>query len=315
VKISVLVTTYGRRDYLEKCFASLLAQQRLPDQVVVVMRDTDEETKEFVYAFTGSYDGTVEFTPAEVHDPGVLAANCVGLPLVSGEILCFLDDDARARPDWIATIEQRFADDEKVGGVGGRDLQHTTQGVEDEPASQVGRVRWYGRIIGNHHCRLAGVHVVETLKGCNMSFRRELVSGFDLNIIGNAHYYEMDLCFAVRQAGFKILFDGDLLVDHYVGAPRYLPGNKTLLDPKRYFFLHHNLVYVMLKNTRGIRRPVFLAYTVILDTAIGFLKLISGNPEGKPGIIKQIFKGKLAGFNSYQARRKTLPGASGRTAA
>jgi len=310
LKITVLVTTYARREYLERCVASLVGQSRPPDQVVLVMRDTDLDTKDFVREFTSAYDGPIEFSVTEVAEPGVLAANRAGISLVKGEILCFIDDDATARPGWISTIESRFAADPRLGALGGRDLQHTSRGIEDEPAREIGRIRWYGRIIGNHHCRLPGYHQAEVLKGCNMSFRRELISGFDERIIGNAHYYEMDLCLGVLRSGYEIKFDGDLVVDHYVEAPRHLPGNKTPEDPMRHYYLHHNQVYVMLKHLSGPRKIAFLCWSFGTGLAAAVYHVLSGKEEGRPGTIIQIFKGKLAGLRSHAG----LAGAEGRKA-
>jgi GT2 family glycosyltransferase len=311
LKISVLVTTYARPAYLERCLRSLTAQERAPDEVVVVTRQGDDETRRHLERFCSAYRGPITFRRTEVSEPGVLPANRAGLPLVTGEILCFIDDDAAARSDWIARLERGFADDPGLGAMGGRDLQHTSEGILDEPATVVGRIRWYGRIVGNHHRRLPGRHHVDILKGCNMAFRRSLLTGFDEGIIGNAHYYEMDLCLAVTRAGHRILWDGDLVVDHYTGAPRHLPGNVEPLDPKRYYFMHHNMVYVMLKNLPFIRKNVFLVYTFLSSAAGAVRHRMKGRPEGSADVVAETFRGKMAGFRTYRRLRARAARARG----
>jgi len=304
VKVSVLVTTYGRREYLEKCLVSLSGQERTPDQIVIVLRDTDTETKTFVERFLAAYEGPMEISVTEVSEPGVLPANRAGLPLVKGEILCFIDDDAAARPDWIASIERRFEADPRLGALGGRDIQHTDEGIKEEPAREVGRIRWYGRIIGNHHCRLPGYHKAEVLKGCNMSFRRHLITGFDEGIIGNAHYYEMDLCLGVLSAGYEIRFDGDLVVDHFVKAPRHLPGNADPQDPRRFYYLHHNRVYVMLKHLSPPRQILFLIWTFGTAVLTGLSYPLLRKDEGHPANLIPVLKGKIKGIRSLALRRR-----------
>jgi len=313
MRVSVLVTTYGRRTYLEGCLKSLLDQARTPDEIVVVTRRGDDESLSLISGLIASYRGPVSLKHAEVSEPGVLAANRVGLPLATGDLICFIDDDAAARPDWIARVERHFAEDASLGALGGRDLHHTAAGIDDEPASVVGRVRWYGRIIGNHHKRLPGCHPAEALKGCNMAFRRFLVTGFDDGIIGNAHYYEMDLCFGVRRAGHKVLYDGDIVVDHYVEAPRHLPGNADPRDPRRFFFLHHNRMFVMLKNLSLPRRVVFLAYSFLSDAAASLMKWAARKPEGRPVVVREIFRGKIEGWRRYRSRRAREAAAPGRS--
>jgi GT2 family glycosyltransferase len=304
MKLSVLVTTYGRRGYLEACFESLASQERTPDELVIVTRKGDEETEQYVASLVGSYEGPVEIRHARATEPGVLVANRTGFPLVTGEILCFLDDDARARPGWLARIEELFRENPDVGAVGGRDLQHTKEGIQDLPARRIGRVLWYGRIIGNHHRRLAGVHSVESLKGCNMAFRRRLVKGFDEGIIGNAHYYELDLCLGVRRAGYRILYDGDLVVDHYVDAPRFLPGAQSRDDLRRLFFTEHNKVYVMMKNLAVPRQMVFVPYTFVVDPLAILRGLRAAPGVGRWAQLRASLRGKTAGLRSYVHRRR-----------
>jgi GT2 family glycosyltransferase len=315
MKLSVLVTTYGRRSYLEACFGSLASQERTPDELVIVTREGDEETESYVASLMDSYKGPIEIRHARATEPGVLVANRAGFPLVTGEILCFLDDDARARPGWLARIEELFRENPDVGAVGGRDLQHKKEGIQDLPAHRVGRVLWYGRIIGNHHRRLPGVHSVESLKGCNMAFRRRLVKGFDEGIIGNAHFYELDICLGVRRAGCRILYDGDLVVDHYVDAPRFLPGAQSPDDLRRLFFVEHNRVYVMMKNLAVPRQMVFVLYTFVID-ALEILRGLRAAPGiGRWAQLRTRLRGKMAGFRSYLHRRREGTSASGNVSA
>lgn len=308
MKITVLVTTYGRKEYLRRCVESLTGQERPPDEVVLVTRDADQETNAYVDGLTGGGEGPVCFRNVRVSEPGVLPANRAGLPLVTGEILCFLDDDAAARPDWIRRIEKMFMERPDVGAYGGRDLQHTDEGIRDEPADRAGRILWYGRILGDHHKRVPGIRNADALKGCNMAYRRELVTGFDEGILGHAHYYEMDLCFAVKRAGYAVLYDGDLVVDHYVNAPRFLAASAggRDIDPDWYFYMHHNRVYVMMKNLPPVRSAVFLAYTFLGDAAAALAHRVRRTPMGRAAVIGSIFRGKMAGLRRHRGNRKTV---------
>ncbi|HEY3175477.1 MAG TPA: glycosyltransferase [Candidatus Polarisedimenticolia bacterium] len=297
--LSVLVTTYGRVSYLQRCIESLLGQERPPDEIVIVTREGDTHTETFVAGLIASHRGPVRLIHARVAQPGVLPANRVGIARVTGDIVCFIDDDASARLDWLRRIEAHFLADGQVGAVGGRDVQHTGGASVDEPTDEVGRIYWYGRIVGDHHKSVRGIRYVDHLKGVNMSFRRGLLPPFDEMILGSAHYYEMDLCFAVRRLGYRILFDGDLLVDHYIDAPRFLPGNVVPGDPEREYFIHHNRVYVMLKNLGVSRRAAFLAYSFIIEGFVNALRLVVGSGDMSLRNLKAIYRGKVAGLADY----------------
>jgi glycosyltransferase involved in cell wall biosynthesis len=306
MKISVLVTTFGRRAYLERCIDSLLAQKRLPDEIVIVTRNGDTDTEQYVARLLADRKD-IPIKHGRVSDAGVLAANRVGLDVISGDIVAFLDDDAAAWPDWLSRIERWYANDPKIGAVGGRDVIHTERGVVRKTTKTVGRISWYGRIVGNHEKVFRGAAEVEHLKGVNMSFRRELLPPFDDFIVGNAHHYETDLCFAVRRKGYKVLFDGDLVVDHYQDAPRHLKGNQAGADEEREFFIHRNRVYVMMKNLAPARRGAFLFYTFVIDASSDLGEVLLRKPGINGRIWRAMMRGKVAGVRSYLQARSRLP--------
>lgn len=313
MRISVLVTTFGRPTYLERCVASLLGQRRAPDEIILVTRSSDSATQACVRNLLARHGSEMTLRHARVEKPGVLAANLAGFPLVTGDIISFIDDDAAAHPDWLERIEARFASDPTLGAVGGRDVLHVHEGeggIVQDKASRVGEITWYGRITGNHEKVVGGAHYVEHLKGVNMSFRTSLVPPFDERILGNAHYYEMDLCFGVRRQGYRILYDSEIVVDHYQTAPRFLPGNAIAADPQREFFLNHNMVYVMMKNLGPARRAIFLAYTFTRDPFVGAAKLLLRWRGTTAAQVGAMVKGKIAGLREYGRAKKARRAAS-----
>src|SRR5690606_38317061 len=76
----------------------------------------------------------------------LVASMNAALALTTGELIALTDDDAEAPPDWLEKLAKPFADP-SVGGVGGRDWQEINPGE----AVEVGRLRWYGKVVGNHH--------------------------------------------------------------------------------------------------------------------------------------------------------------------
>jgi len=310
LRIGVLVTSYGRAPYLEKCINSLLTQQRPPDEIVIVTREGDTETVAYVTKLmernhsgpTQPCDVTIRH--GIVTEPGVLQANRVGIELITADIVAFLDDDATAYVDWIQRIHDWFAERPLVGAVGGRDIIHKDNPVKHKSTQTVGKITWYGRVIGKHECVFAGSTECDHLKGVNMSFRRSLIGGFDHRIAGNAHHYEMDMCFAVRKQGYTVMFDGDLLVDHYQDAPRHLPGYQQHRASKRdlAFFIHHNRAYVMMKNLSTTRRLLFLAYAFVWDPTTWLDELV-GNREDLPAVWFARLRGNAAGLRTYVKSR------------
>ena len=213
--LSVVVPTYRRPAELSRCLGGLAAQERQPEEVVIVARGEDAETWR---ALAGA-PATLPVRPLRVGAAGVVRALNAALDVASGDLIAITDDDAVPRPDWLRRLESRFVDDERVGGVGGRDLVHEHGVTRNASVPVVGRVRWYGRVIGNHHLGSGPPRRVELLKGVNMAFRRQAVRGvrIDEHLRGQGaqQHWEIDLCLAVAKARWKIIYDPAIVVDHY----------------------------------------------------------------------------------------------------
>ena len=146
MKISVVIPTWRRPGPLERCLGGLARQDRMPDEVILVVRRGDSETERVLESADA---GSLNLNAVTVSEPGLVAALNRGLDAASGDAVAFTDDDTVARRDWLERIERHFAADPRLGGVGGRDWLHPPSGEPDQET--VGKVRWYGRTVGNHH--------------------------------------------------------------------------------------------------------------------------------------------------------------------
>jgi cellulose synthase/poly-beta-1,6-N-acetylglucosamine synthase-like glycosyltransferase len=216
-----------------------------------------------------------------------------GLTASRSDVVAFIDDDAEARPDWVELLETTFADP-KVGAVGGRDELHL-DGVliPSRPKAHVGRISWYGRVIGNHHLGDGPRREVDVLKGCNMAVRRRLVNGVSPALLGPYTYrWEDDLCAQVRRQRATVIYDPKIRVVHMAARPL---NARVEVSSAGAFISAHNLAFVQFRYLSGWRRVAWLVFS-----------LLAGQPDD-PGIIRVVpmrarwltaFKGKLAGIRS-----------------
>ncbi len=133
-----------------------------PDEVLVVARDTDSETKALLQSLDLS---SLVLSTVTVKLPGQLAAMNAALSVARGDIIAITDDDAAPHPDCLARIEAHFQADSKLGGVGGRDWLYHGERLEGGARKTVGKVQWFGRVVGNHHLGIGGPKEVDVLKG------------------------------------------------------------------------------------------------------------------------------------------------------
>jgi glycosyltransferase involved in cell wall biosynthesis len=223
MKVTVIIPSFQRPSDLQRCLEAIALQSRPADEILVIVRENDWETSNIVSALQPKLSSLRAVT---VTEPGLIAAMNCGLDCASGDILVFTDDDSEAQVNWLASIEASFAD-ASIGAVGGRDwLQLPDEPVLFQPAlvSRVGVLTWYGAMYGNHHCPLRGRRKkVMFLKGVNMALHRRALGSYriDRTLRGSGAQAgsELDLCLQIRDAGFDVLFDDQILVKHY-SSPR-----------------------------------------------------------------------------------------------
>lgn len=273
MEVSVVIPSYRRCDDLDRCLHAMARQRRQAHEVVVVARADDAPTLALLSRWLSTATGPTlpGLRVATVTVPGQVAANNRGLEAARGDIVCITDDDAAPHPDWIGRIGAHFERDPGLGGVGGRDCVHENGQILQGAAHCVGELRWYGRVIGNHHIGAGVPRDVDILKGVNMAWRRTAVDGlrFDGRLRGAGAQVHNDLAFslAVRRRGWRLLYDPALCVDHYP-APRADADQRAIFNAESYYNASYNLHFVLGEHLRAsgvpaARRALAGAYQVL----------------------------------------------------
>jgi GT2 family glycosyltransferase len=248
-ELSVVICTYNRHHDLEECLSSIFDLKVVPSEVIVVDSDSEDDTKELKESFP------IKFLSITQRNRE-LARN-IGISKARGEIVAFLDDDVVICKEWMDSILEPYTDD-GVGGVGGRVVPYGKAEEFHVKTSRhsVGRVFNDGLVIGNFDLPLENPIEVDSLIGCNMSFRRELLletGGFDENYVGTSYRDDTDLCVRVRQLRYKLVYAPKALVWHKFKG-------KSLGSEWLYWYVR-NHVYFYFKNLFPLNNgslPMFL---------------------------------------------------------
>ena len=307
MKISVVIPTYRRSQDLARCLAALKKQIRRVDELWIIVRDTDEETWKFLENFDRE---SLPLLTATVTVTGVVAAMNVGLDSATGDIVAFTDDDAAPHPDWLQRIEAYYLADEKVGGVGGRDWVYHGTELEDGAQPVVGKLQWFGRLIGNHHIGIGAGREVDVLKGVNMSFRQKAIADlrFDNRMRGTGAqvHFEVVFCLALRQRGWNLIYDPRIGVDHFRGD-RFDEDQRDRFNPLALQNAVHNETLAILEYLLPLQRLVFANWAIAIGTrdARGLLQWLRFLPkEGKLSGQKlwASWLGRWEGWQTYRLK-------------
>jgi glycosyltransferase involved in cell wall biosynthesis len=215
--VSVVICTYTdeRWDDVRRSIASARAQEPQPDEIIVIVDHNPDLLRRLADA-----EPDVTILPSQ-GIPGVSGARSTGVKAASHATIAFLDDDARARPGWLAALLAAY----KPGIIAVGGAAH--------PDWEAGRPGWFpfefDWIVG---CTYRGMPrqptPVRNLIGANMSFRAHALAAagdFDPRLgrvrtrpVGAE---ETEMCIrASAVTGGIILFDPAAEVDHHVPRSR-----------------------------------------------------------------------------------------------
>ncbi|ABI65979.1 glycosyl transferase, family 2 [Maricaulis maris MCS10] len=102
MSVSVILPTFRRPDGLRAALASLMAQSRQPDEIIVVDNDPDGSARTGVANAKAVARCAVVYVHAE--RPGVANARNAGWAAATGRHVAFLDDDEIASAGWLEAL-------------------------------------------------------------------------------------------------------------------------------------------------------------------------------------------------------------------
>jgi glycosyltransferase involved in cell wall biosynthesis len=225
IRISAVICTYKRADYLRAALRSLCHQTLSRDQYEVIVIDNagEREVAQLVEEFKSDHVELRYFVEPRL---GLSHARNCGLKLARGRIIAYLDDDARADVDWLEQLTRTF-DQTGAAAVGGR-VWLDWQG--DKPA-WVGDEQLSLFTFVDHGDESHVLRDGEYLVGANIAFtvdRLNEVGGFDANLgrQGSALLSgeEAKVLREINERGGTIYYEPAALVWHAVQPARKRPS-------------------------------------------------------------------------------------------
>jgi len=259
--VTVIVVTLNRPDCVRRCLNCLLAQEPKPDQIIVVDASADDLTRTATAEFPG-----VLYLHNDNGFGRMTASRNIGLKRAIGEMIAFVDDDAFARPLWLANLLAAY-EQQNVGAVGGRACNGMA-GEESAGVGEIGQIKANGTLTGNFAADSKKIIDVDHVMGCNMSYRRQTLAelgGFREDYPGISGVREdSDMCVRVHQLGQRILFNPAAIVDH-IGAPQAV-GRR--FDARYEFYIQRNHLTLLVRNFGPFSSKLwrYLCFNVVNST-------------------------------------------------
>lgn len=235
LKATVVVCSHRRAAALADCLRSVASQNLLKQSFeVIVINNAQPGSPEYL-EITATLEQAQQdlfsvwgerFHWLDCPIPGLSSARNVALWAAHGEVVCFLDDDAVADPDWLQQILQAFESQPDAGVVGGIILLR-------EPLQKPWWSRSSWRRFWSHfEPHYTGVTSVDGWEnypwGANWAARRQplrQVGGFRArlgrqgsNLAGGE---EVAAASMIQELGYKVYIAPAAVVHHHVDADRF----------------------------------------------------------------------------------------------
>jgi glucosyl-dolichyl phosphate glucuronosyltransferase len=214
ISVVICAFTLDRWDQLREAVGSVLDQSHPAHEVILVVDHSDELLERARAELPG-----VRALPSE-DGAGLSGARNTGVRHARGDVVAFMDDDARADRDWLASIAPWYEDPLTIG-VGGH-IDPLWEG--QAPPWFPPELHW--AVGGTHTGVPTTVAPVRNLFGSNMSFRREALEesgGFrsDMGRVGsagmNCEETELAIRASLMRPGSVVLHVPAARVAHRVG--------------------------------------------------------------------------------------------------
>lgn len=228
-QISVVICTYNRSEFLPDAFDSLANQTILKEsyEIIIVNNASTDGTASVCSNYISSHPD-VPILYLEEKRQGASFARNTGAAIARAPLLCFMDDDAIADPNYLEKILQFFTEVPEAGGLGGRIIPRYI------PAEPKWMSHYVSSLVGHFHYSdnrkafSGGKYPLES----NMIIRTadfRKIGGFSEALPGVAGTVRIggegkDLFYRLMQLGRVIYYDPDIRVEHVVETKKLTPA-------------------------------------------------------------------------------------------
>ncbi len=214
MEISVIIPTHRRKERVLETLRYFSGQTHKDFEMIIVDQGPEFITGDEISKFNLKFP----LKHVRLDEPNLGRARNAGVRNSRGDIILFCDDDIVPDRSLLEKHLENYKDD-KVGGVGGRVI---SSGERKDRRS----IKQLFPVVGSFNpldaSPICNFHTdkrceVKHIKGCNMSFRKELLikaGSFDESLAGTANLEDADMSFRIRKLGYKLLFEPDAKVEH-----------------------------------------------------------------------------------------------------
>ena len=303
MRVAVVILNWNGKPFLEKFLPSVIEHSGEAN-IYVADNASSDDSVDFVQR---------TFPTVSVIETGGNLGFAGGYNAVlnnfTEDIFVLLNSDVQVTSDWIAPVVQLMAADSTIAACQPKILDYNNRHLFEYAGAAGGFIDKYGFPF----CR---GRIFDTLETDNSQYDTTMevfwatgaclfvkkdaykqLGGLDEDLF--AHMEEVDLCWRLKRAGYRIMVEPRSKVYHVGG------GTLSRSNPKKTFLNFRNGLEILTKNLSGSKLLPVLFIRMILDGIAAWKFLLSGHPSD----FLAVFRAHLA---FYYRLRSTLKKRSGK---
>lgn len=275
--VGVVILNWNGRRFLEKFLPPVLATSYEPLVVYVADNGSTDDSLEYLRK---------EFPKVKLitlpKNEGFAAGYNAALQQVDEELLVLLNSDVEVTSGWIEPVVELFEKDVRIAAVQPKILDYANKkrfeyagaagGWLDSLGYPFSKGRIFDVLETDEH-QYDKQEDIFWASGAAMFIKKSVfleTGGFDPYFF--AHQEEIDLCWRIHLAGYRIVSCPQSVVYHVGG------GTLSKNSPRKIFLNFRNNLIMLWKNLEGPKAVLVIAIRFLLDAISAYKNLFSGQP-------------------------------------
>jgi GT2 family glycosyltransferase len=287
-KVAVVILNWNGKSFLEKFLPSVTNYNSSFSQIIVADNNSTDDS----ISFLKKHYPQISIIQNK-QNGGYAKGYNDALQHVNADYFVLLNSDVEVTPNWLQPVIELMESDKSIAACQPKIKNYNNKNVFEYAGAAGGFIDKFaypfcaGRILDNieeDHQQYNQTREIFWATGACLFVRADcfrLVEGFDEDFF--AHMEEIDLCWRLKNRGFKIMYQPDSTVYHVGG------GTLNKVNPHKTYLNFRNNLLLICKN----HPPQFFAYKIfvrlILDGIAGAKFLFGFQPAHCWAVLKAHF--------------------------
>lgn len=302
--VAVVILNWNGRNHLEKFLPSVISSTYSSANIYVIDNGSSDDSLEYLKTNFSSIN--IISLAKNLGFPGGYNA---GLKQIDADYYVLLNNDVEVKPDWLEASVELLESDKGIAACQPKILAYSEKEYYEYAGAAGGYIDW----LGYPYCkgRLFDIREKDEgqydqrseifwASGAALFIRAELYHSFKgLDESFFAHMEEIDLCWRLKNAGYKIMYCPESTIYHLGGGS--IPYGST----RKTFLNFRNNLVMLYKNLSLAELFYIMPIRFILDSTAAFHALLKGQLRTSFTIVKAQFSFLFSMARNIRLRRNS----------